>query len=132
MYLLLFYNVFTTTFSMLFQAPRRRGGAGGERHSPPPPVCVAKICKVIKVKARVVNILKIFTSDLYRRCMRHIVRGIHHVNLTLSLGRRRFQLSEVMLIGFENVRSGFCYCSNSTAESATVSSHCLICDKREK
>ena len=52
------------------------GGAGGAIG---PPVFVAKIYKLIKLKEKVVNILKILTSDLYRRCMRHIVRIIHHV-----------------------------------------------------
>ena len=59
---------------------------------------MAKIYKPIKLKAKVVNILKILTSDLYRRCMGHIVRVIHHVNLICSLGRRHFQLSKVMLM----------------------------------
>ena len=68
------------------------GELGGYR----PPVFVAKIYKLIKLKAKVVNILKVLTSDLYRGCMRHIVRIIHHVNLICSLGRRHFQLSKVM------------------------------------
>ena len=88
-------------------------------------VFVPKICKIMKLKAKVVNILKTLTSNLYRMCMRRIVRGIHHVNLTCGLGRRRFQLSKVMLKGFYKVRSGFCHRSNSTAESAAVSSNCL-------
>ena len=65
----------------IFSRIRHRGDgrAGGAKA---PPVFVAKICKLIKLKAKEVNILKILTSDLYQRCMRHIVRGIHHVNLT--------------------------------------------------
>ena len=59
---------------------------------------MANIYKLIKLKAKVVNVLKILTSDLYRRCMRHIVRVIHHVNPICSLGRRHFQLSKVMLM----------------------------------
>ena len=105
--------------------PRDGGGLGREGVYSPP-VFVAKIYKLIKVKAKVLSILKILSSDLYRRCMRHIVRGIHHVKLTCSLGRRRFQLSKVMLMGFYKVCSGFFHRSNSTAESATVSSHSLI------
>ena len=48
---------------------------GGWGAIAPPPVFVAKIYKLIKLKAKVLNILKILTSDLYRRCMRHMVRG---------------------------------------------------------
>ena len=81
----------------LGMAPRRRG-RGLVGYSPP--VFVEKIYKLMKLKAKVVNILKILTSDLYRRCMRHVVRGIHHVNLTCGLGRRHFQLSKAMLMGF--------------------------------
>ena len=77
------------------QAPWRRGGWGG---AIAPPVFVAKIYKLIKLKAKVVNILKILTSDLYRRCMRHIVRVIRHANLICSLGRRHFQPTKVMLM----------------------------------
>ena len=73
---------------------RGEGGAGG---AIAPPVFVANIYKRIKLEAKEVNILKILTSDLYRRCMRHIVRVIHHVNLICSLGRRHFQHSKLML-----------------------------------
>ena len=45
-----------------------------------PPAFRGKIYKLIELKAKVVIILKISTSDLHRRCMRHAVRGIHHIN----------------------------------------------------
>ena len=55
---------------------RHRGdGGGGAGEVTAPPVFVAKICKLMKLKAKEVNILKILTSHLYRRCMRHIVRN---------------------------------------------------------
>ena len=45
------------------QAPQRRGGGGAEGAAAPS--FVAKLFKLIKLKVKVVNILKILTSDLY-------------------------------------------------------------------
>ena len=59
-----------TSFQNSFHRHRREGGGGGWGGYSP-------------------KFVKFSTSDLHGRCKRHIVRGIHYVNLT-CLGRRRF------------------------------------------
>ena len=67
--------------------------------------------------------------------MRHIVRVLTSCQPHMQFGEKTFSAFESNaygLMGFKKVRSGFFHRSNSTAESATVSSPCLICEKREK
>ena len=76
---------------------RGEGGAGGGATAPPD--FVAKIRKLIKLKAKEVNILKILTSDLYQRCIETHSQSIPSCQPHMQFGEKTFSAFETNAYG---------------------------------